>query len=677
MGLSLDSLKLGVCYYPEHWPCNLWEDDFRRMREHGLYAVRMAEFAWNLMEPEEGVFTIGWFDRAMDLAHENGLKVILGTPTATPPAWLTEKYPEVLNADVQGVKFRHGVRRHYNYNAPIYRDFCARIVGKMADHYQAHPALWGWQIDNELNCEVDVFYSDADHAAFREFLRKKYGTLDRLNDAWGAAFWNQTYTAWEQVYLTRPAPHIAPNPHLALDEKRFISESAISFCKLQADIIRPTLKEGQFITTNGLFGNLDSHRMTREALNVITYDSYPNFAYNLGTDPKHDKHLNDRGYSMKLALARSISPGFGVMEQQAGPGGWTCRMAGPSPKPGQMRLWALQSFAHGADFVSFFRWRTAAFGTEIYWHGLNNYDNLPNRRLGELQKLSGELANIEHLAGSKVAAKVALVCDYDNLWDGGLDQWHGPLRRESEKGIYTAAQLAHIPLDILYLQPTTSLEELSRYEILFYPHATILTEKTCALLKAYCEAGGKLVFGARTGYKDERGHCPMRPMPGPAAELVGATVEDFTFIGPNDAPEHALWDGELMEAAQFNDILAPHGGETLARFKGNYYDGKPALVRKALGKGEALYFGAGFSAQAAGIFLRKLGAKQPLDDMLALPEGIELVVREQNGKAYAFLLNYLPDAQEFTAKRPAKDVLSGEAVDGKTMLLGYGVMVLC
>ena len=205
------------------------------------------------------------------------MKVIFCTPTATPPAWLTHKYPEVLNARIDGALYRHGMRRHYNYNSPVYRELAARVVDSIAAHYCAHPAVIGWQIDNDLNCETDVFYSESDHAAFRAYLKEKFKTLEALNEAMGTVFWNQTYTSWDEIYLTRLNAQNTGNPHLALEEKRFISYSTISFAKLQAEIIKKYILSHQFITTNGIFGHLDSHEMTDAALYFITYDSYPWF----------------------------------------------------------------------------------------------------------------------------------------------------------------------------------------------------------------------------------------------------------------------------------------------------------------------------------------------------------------------------------------------------------------
>ena len=274
-----EQLILGTCYYPEHWKRELWEEDLNRMLEAGIRVIRIAEFAWNKIEPREGEYTYEFFDSFLDVVEKTPMKVIFCTPTATPPAWLTEEYPEVLNAQMDGTLYRHGARRHYNYNSPVYQRFAANITERSAVHYGPRPCVIGWQIDNELNCETSEFYSESDTAAFREFLKKKYGTIEALNEAWGTVFWNQTYTAWSEVYVPQTTISNSTNPHRVLDYLRFISDSACRFAGLQARIIRKYKKPDDFITTNGLFGNLDNHRLAEESLDFMTYDSYPNFAY--------------------------------------------------------------------------------------------------------------------------------------------------------------------------------------------------------------------------------------------------------------------------------------------------------------------------------------------------------------------------------------------------------------
>ncbi|AIQ64068.1 beta-galactosidase [Paenibacillus stellifer] len=678
--IQLNELTLGVCYYPEHWPEAFWEDDFRRMREMNISVIRMAEFAWAMLEPEEGRFDFSFFQKVLDLAHNYGLTVIMGTPTATPPAWLTHKYPEVLNANVEGVLYRHGMRRHYNYSSPVYIELCSRIVRNMAYAYKDHPAVIGWQIDNELNCEMNVFYAEADHTAFREWLKQRYGSLDRLNQAWGTVFWSQTYTDWEQIYLTRPLVSSSPNPHLALDEKRFISANTISFAKLQADIIRE-LAPQHWITTNGMFGHLDSHELTDQALDFFSYDSYPQFSTIFPGDD--EQPLKDRSWSMNLSIVRSVSPNFCVMEQQSGPGGWVDRIGMGSPRPGQIRLWTYQSVLHGADLLLYFRWRTATFGTEIYWHGINDYHNRPNRRVKEVAQVGGEFAKIgAAIAGTKYKAEVAILQDYDNIWDGELDSWHGALNWQSKLSWFKQLQYRHIPVDLVTLRPGTSLDDLTPYKVIVYPHAAIMTDETADLLSRYVEQGGQLFFGARTGYKNLDGHCKMDPFPGPVAGLCGITVEDFTLIKGSVAP--AELKSEVLSlpagatAAGFNEVLAisDEATEVIAEYASEYYAGSPAFTRRAYGQGHAWYFGAAFSEQVAGALIEKLGLTSPAADLVTSPAEVELGIRAADGKQYLFALNYSDKPVLVQLNQAAKDLLSEALMEHEVEMPPYGVLVL-
>lgn len=672
-----DGLSLGVCYYPEHWDKSLWHEDLRRMKENGIFTVRIGEFAWNLVEPREGEFTYEFFDEFLDVAEEEKMHVIFGTPTATPPVWLTEHYPEALNCRMDGTPYYHGMRRHYNYNSKAYQQLSARIVEKIARHYGKRPCIVGWQIDNEINCETDEFYSESDTLAFREFLMNKYGTLDALNKAWGTIVWNQTYTRWEEIYVPRTTVHNSTNPHQTLDYYRFISDSAIRFCKIQSDIIKKYKKPQDFITTNGIFGNLDNHEMQDECLDVFTYDSYPNFAYCLCEDPRHSDDLNDRKWSRNLTEVRAVCPHFGIMEQQSGANGWNTRMEAPAPKPGQIMLWAMQSIAHGADYVSFFRWRTALVGTEIYWHGILDYDNRDNRKLGEVKQIWERVKSISEMAGAQYQAAFALVKDYDNVWDAQLDAWHRRLSKRSEKEIFVASQLTHTPMDVFYLKDSTEAEELQKYPVLIYPHALILTEKRAEILKTYVEDGGILIIGARTGQKDRNGRCLMEPMPGFLRNVSKAQVKEFTFVGPADDAVHMDWNGKVLDTGIFNDILEcrDENAQILADYTSNYYKGSPALVETKAGKGKLIHFGGTFTRENVKAFLEYAGALKPYQDLAELPEECELAVREKDGKQYLFVLNYSSEPQEITLKKAATDMDNGEEASGHVLLREYETKV--
>lgn len=674
-------MHLGAAYYPEQWPEAMWNEDFQRMATMGFTAVRMAEFAWSILEPTEGIFSFALFDQVLNLAACHGIQVILGTPTATPPAWLTHRYPEVLNARRDGSVYGHGQRRHYNYNSQVYQKLCYRIVQQMVNHYGCHPAVIGWQIDNEINCEVNVFYSDADHLRFREWLRERYGDLDALNKAWGTVFWSQTYTDWEQVSLTRETVSNSPNPHQLLDEKRFISDSAIRFVELQARIIRQG-SPGRFITTNGRFGHLDSHTMVERGLDWLSYDSYPNFA-KINKDV-WTLNLHDRAWSRFLSVVRDVSANFWVMEQQAGAGGWVNRMEAPSPKPGQLRLWTYQSVAHGADSVLYFRWRTATAGTEIYWHGLNDYGNSPNRRLAEAAQVAKEFHRIDQcIPGTRFWADVAILKDYDNEWDGEFDRWVGPLTEESEECWYRVLQLRHIPTNVTYLRPMTSMANLQDYKLVIYAHPAIMSHDVSQLLTEYVRQGGTLVVGCRSGYKDQAGQCYMKPLPGVLSDLCGTVVQDFTWIGGSESPANICWEGVsdlVVPTKGFNEVLTPVSSdvEVLARYVSGYYSGTPACVQRKVGKGTVYYLGSGFTDKTAEHLLSLTKTQSPKTNMLRIPPEVELAVREstRDQRKFWFLLNYSSEPQVVDVLRPTRDLISNQDLHGDWQLEPFGVAIL-
>ncbi len=665
---------LGVAYYPEHWERSLWEDDVTRMLEHGLDTLRIAEFAWALLEPREGEFAVDYFDDFLAICHRLGMKVIFCTPTATPPIWMQHDHPGILNRDREG-HVLDGPRRNYSYNSPEYLTFCERIVSRLAEHYGHHPAIVGWQIDNEINCEVAEFFADGDQDAFRAYLQEKYGTLEALNEALGTTFWSRRYSDWAQVRLAGKGLHGSINPHLALEERRFFSRSAVAFTRKQTTILRRHLAEGVWITTNGLFPNLDYNELMTAGLDFITFDSYPNFAYDVNHNPAEDDLL-DRKWSWNLAWTRSISPTFGIMEQQAGAHGWTNRMEAPMPKPGQLRLWSLQSVAHGADMVSYFRWRTSPMGLEIYWHGLNDYANTPNRRLAELKSFSAEWAALEAVKDAVYEAKVAILKDYDNEYDAALDDWHGRVARASDDAWFRATQASHTPCDFVYLGAATP-EQLAAYDLLVYPHAAIMTPAVSELLRGYVEGGGTLVFGARTGYKDETGRCPMRPMPGLVGDWVGVTVEDYTLVGRDTRDMSVDWDGIEVPAPVFNELLRTDDDsvEVLARFTKDYYAGAPALTRRTVGGGVVYYLGACFSQEMAVRLLEERAVRSPLADIVAAPETVELATRNGEGGRFLFLLNYSANEAAVELKRPVVDLFTHQEASGEVAIPPYGALV--
>ena len=415
--------------------------------------------------------------------------------------------------------------------------------------------------------------------------------------------------------------------------------------------------------------------LVEDCLDVYTYDSYPNFAFAMGADPRHNTTLNDRKWGKNLMEVRSVCPHFGIMEQQSGGGGWQTRMPQPAPRPGQMRLWAMQSIAHGADYISFFRWRTCSVGTEIYWNGILDWDNRDTRRLQELREIHKETEKLSSVVGSRYQAKIALAYHYATEWDGEADIFHGPLDGVSVMNWFAACQTAHAPMDLLCLRDQLTLEQLLPYELLILPHISLLSDMVCDVLKAYLEQGGKIIFGARTGYKDEYGRCPMRPAPGGAASLIGGTVKEYTLV-PEGGGGTASYAGKSLPMPLLNEVLEASGGEVLAVYEREYYAGQPPILCRRVGQGEAVYVGSAFSEELAAALLCRVGLEEPYAAELELPPEVELAVRVKGDKVYRFLLNYTAENSIFTCKKPLADVLSGLQYSGRVTLPPYGVMVL-
>ena len=445
---------------------------------------------------------------------------------------------------------------------------------------------------------------------------------------------------------------------------------------MQADIIRSHKKPEQFITTNGSFAHLDYQRLREESLDFLSYDSYPNFAYDSSLYRAEDV-LKDRKWSRNLTETRAVSPIFAIVEQQTGANGWTISMDSPTPRPGQIALWTMQSIAHGADFIGFFRWRTGIMGTEIYWHGILDYSGRENRRFREVRKIAEDLEKMQEIAGAEYVAKVGIVRDYDNIWDAEVDRWHGKVEKASVNNLYAAAQLLHAPMDFVYLNDSTKVSDLQKYEVLFYPHASILTEERAKLLEAYVSAGGKLFMGCRTGYKDITGKCVMDYLPGLAARLTGTDIPEYTPVAPDEGKIYINWEGGKAEAAVFNDILSPMGesAEVLATYDNSYYKGEPALICNSFGEGKAYYFGGAFGLDTAKLFLEKSGAAEPYRSVIELPECCEIAVRRKQQQEFLFVLNYSANTVEFSLNQELFELLAQTKEKGKIELAPYGVKI--
>ncbi|MCI5044699.1 MAG: beta-galactosidase [Aquisalinus sp.] len=513
-----ENLSLGVCYYPEHWPESMWADDAKRMADIGISRVRIGEFAWSRIEPSRDDFNWDWLDRAMDTLGQHDLEVILGTPTATPPKWLIDAHPDILAYDADGRPRQFGSRRHYCFSSLTYRREAARICTLMAERYASHSALFAWQTDNEYGChDTTRSWSPEAARAFRLWLQDKYqGDIRSLNTAWGTVFWSQEYTDFSQIDLPNLTVTEATPAHL-LDFYRFSSDQVVTFNRMQCDILRAATPDQPIIHNfMGIYTGFD-HFKVSEDLDIASWDSYPLGFLDVAPFPVEDKHTYMRqghpdftSFHHDLYRACSKDGRWWVMEQQPGPVNWAHH--NPAPLPGMVRTWSWEAFAHGAETVSYFRWRQAPFAQEQFHAGLNLVNNEETSATREARQVATEISALANapLTGK---AEVALVFSYEAKWLFDIQPqgaswsywqliltWYGAARR--------------LGLDVDIVSPDA---DLTAYKIVLVPSLPILPDGFVERLK---KTKAHIILGPRTGSKTKDVQVPNNLAPGALQDIL-------------------------------------------------------------------------------------------------------------------------------------------------------------
>ncbi len=560
---------LGVCYYPEHWDEARWETDARRMAEIGIRYVRIGEFAWSRLEPSRGNFRWGWLDRAMDTLHAAGLKIVLGTPTATPPKWLVDECPDILPVDEQGRVRGFGSRRHYTFSSQTWWRESARIVEAVARRYGDHPGLAGWQTDNEYGChDSTLSWGPEDLRAFRDWLRRRYQSADQLNEAWGSVFWSMEVASFDHVAL--PVGTVTePNPAQRMDFWRFQSDQVAAYDRMQCEILRAH-SPGRWITHNfmGFVSDFD-HFKVAENLDLASWDSYPiGFVEKFPFSEEERTRWAETSHPDIAAwhhdLYRGVGRGrFWVMEQQPGPVNWA--PWNPVPKPGMVRLWTWEALAHGAEVVSYFRWRQAPFAQEQFHAGLNlpGLDELSPGGL-EAQEVAKELAALPPLPAT-TRAPVAMVFDYASYWATTI-QPQGRDFRYEELVFRWYEALRRLGLDVDVVRPGG---DVSGYALVVVPTLINVSDDALSALQA---ARGKILIGPRAGSRDRNFRIPDSLPPGPLAELAGTRVTQVATLRPGLT--HPVAGAVTGAVVRWRDHVQT-SAEVLAQFT----DGGPALTQ--------------------------------------------------------------------------------------------------
>jgi beta-galactosidase len=653
-------LYLGTAWYPEQWPESRWDADLALMEQAHIRFVRITEFAWSSMEPTEGDYHFDWIDHAIAAAARHHIYVVLGTPTPTPPAWLTQKYPETLRIKEDGRQDEHGNRQQFNFANPKYRELARGIAEKMAQRYGHNPNVIGWQIDNEL---ANPSYGPDVQKQFQDWLKARYVTLDNLNSRWTTAYWSQTYTDWSQI----PIEEKEGNPGLLLSWKRFVSDTWRSYQKNQLDVIRANSDHRQFITTNmmGWFDGYDHYTVSQD-LDLASWDDYVGRGH---LDPYRNGAAHDltRGFLQK---------NFWVMETQPGFVNWS--PVNTTLDKGEVRAMAWHDIGHGADAVSYWQWRSDLSGQEELHGALVGADGTPMPLYPEITQIGVEFAKAgPALAGTSVHSQVAILHSYDSRWAINW-QRHNRNFDPVDQIVSYYKPLRQIAQSIDIIQPTTPLDG---YKLVVAPGLAVLTDEAANNLIAYVKNGGHLVLGQRTSIKNgDNGLQPERG-PGPLAALLGGRVDQFYAIDnkPEDTvpvegkwgtTTSAIWAEQLSTSEPDTEVLMRYGKSN------GWLDGQPAAITRKVGKGRITYIGAWMDEKtmltAAQWMTETSGVTAAFGPV---PEGVDVYPREGNGKTIFILVNFAKTPQTIALPSPMHSIL--EDKDLRTLSLDrYGVAIL-
>ena len=666
--MKFSKFYFGVDYYPEHWPEERWPEDVILMKAAGFNIVRLAEFAWAKMEPQDGQFDFDWLDRVIEILSNQDIQVVLGTPTASPPPWLMAKQKDLFRVDSQGNRLTYGNRREYCPNHPFYHQHSHQIASKMVEHYAGNKAVIGWQIDNELGSRC---YCNICRDRFHKWLQKRYQDLDNLNKKWGTVFWSHIYTDWSQIPVPLKLPLPAntgygQNPSLHLDYNRFMSDSYRTYQKLQIDAIRQYTSE-QFITHNLMGFRYDelNYYDTVEDLDFVSWDNYWRTQWNM------ESELDPSSAALSADTMRGLKrQNFWVMEQQSGGGGWDT--VAITPKPGQLRLWAYQTIAHGADAILFFRWRTCRTGTEQNWQGVLEHHGIPGRRYDEILQMGSELEKIGRvLLGAQNTPQVAIMQSYDTRFAFQI-QPNNPRfdYKQHTQDIYRGFFRANIPVDIV--SEKTSLDG---YKLVFVPAMYILTEKMTRNLEQFAKGGGVVIFTPRTGVKDDFNTVVNKKLPGLVSQMAGVEVEEYISMPIDEDSEiqFALSDLESQfSASVWADVLKPTTAQTVAHFTKDYYTGQAAATINAFGDGKVIYLGTMGDDTYYEAIVRTLSGLADVHPLLETPIGVEVAERWKGDQRLLFLLNHTLQNQEIQLdgryinlldNKPIKDTITIPPLD--------------
>ncbi|MFC9912424.1 beta-galactosidase [Streptomyces sp. NPDC127197] len=662
---GLTRLAFGGDYNPEQWPETVWQEDVRLMREAGVSMVSVGIFSWALLEPEPGVYDFGWLDRLLDLLHENGIRVDLGTPTVVPPVWFYRAHPEALPMTADGTRYEFGSRGAICHSNADYRAAAANITTRLAERYGSHPALAMWHVHNEYGVPVSACYCDSCAAHFRRWLGATYKTVDAVNEAWGTAFWGQRYTDFEQINPPRLTPTVG-NPGQALDYKRFADATIRENFRTERDILH-RLSPGVPVTTNFMTAlsqcdSIDYWAWGRE-VDLVTNDHY------LITDGRRT-HVN---LAMAADLTRSVAGGapWLLLEHSTSGVNWQAR--NPAKAPGQMARNSLAHVARGSEGAMFFQWRQSRRGAEKFHSAMLPHGGTDTRVWREVVELGASLDTLGPIRGTRTQADVAVLWDWHSWWAQNLD-WR-PTEdhdaRERADTFYEVLYDRHLTVDFAHPEA-----DLSAYPLVVVPALYLMTEAAGLNLKEYVENGGTLVVSYFSGIVDEHDAVHEGAYPGPLREVLGLTVEEFSPLLKGEKVRITGPDGAELGADVWTEFVVPRGAEAVWTYADGLTAGRPAVTRHRLGEGTAWYVSTRLGTDGLDALLGRAAEDARIAPRADLPHDVEVVRRTGESGTFLFAVNHTAADAKVPLDTSGTELLTGERAAGRLAVPAGAVRVV-
>lgn len=666
----------GADYNPDQWKNTpeVWDEDMRLMKLAHCNSMSVGIFSWVSLEPEEGRFEFGWLDEIMDKIYENGGRVVLATPSGARPAWMSFRYPEILRVHPNRQRILHGGRHNHCYTSPVYREKTQIINRKLAERYKDHPALIVWHVSNEYGGEC---HCDLCQAAFRHWLKVKYDNdLDKLNHAWWTGFWSHTYTDWSQI--ESPAPHGERSIHgLTLDWKRFVTWQTIDFFKNEIAPLKEITPDIP-VTVNfmGTYTGLDYWKFAKE-VDVVSWDSYPMWH---GEEPNWE--LATR-IGFVHDINRSLRGGQPFMLMESTPSMTNWQPVSKLKRPGMHLLSSLQAVAHGSDTVQYFQWRKGRGSSEKFHGAVVDHCGHENTRVfRDVAEVGRVLEKLDNLVGTTVRPEAAVIYDWENRW--AIEDAQGV---RHEKGYQPTCELHYrafwnqgIPVDVINEDC-----DFSGYKLLIAPMMYMVRPGVAERIEDFVAGGGTFVTTYMSGWVDENDLCFLGGFPGPLRKVTGIWSEEIDSLYAHECNYAVPVSGNALglsieyKAVEMLDLIHAETAEVLAAYKGDFYQGRPALTVNSFGKGKAYYIafrsGFDFLSDFYTRLIRELNISRVMDT--ELPEGVTAQKRSDGERDYIFLMNF--SAEEKTVDLPEEefeDMLEGSPVKGTVTLPGCGVRIL-